>query len=563
MVVAGIVGVLAGLSVVALHGAANLMHQVLFGLKAGEGLSGVESITPFPDALVPMVGGAILGLLMLLTRRRKGRPVDPVEANALHGGRLSLTDSVIIGVQTLVSNGFGASVGLEAAYTQLGSGMASKLGSLFRLRRADMRMLVGCGAAGAIGAAFNAPLTGAFYGFELIIGTYTIASLAPVICSSIAAVLVARALTGGHSGFFIHMTGSLGVTQVSSLMLLGLITGGMGILIMFLVTRVGDVFNRIRVPVYVRPALGGLLLGAMAIVTPKVLSSGHSAVQEIFSLGLLDVRTAVLILVLKILASAISIGSGFRGGLFFASLLLGALTGQLFQGLMMLISPSLMPIAAVTTLVGMTGLAASVVGGPLTMSFLALEASGSLPLTIAVLVAAVASSLLTRETFGYSFTTWRFHLRGEAIRSAHDIGWMRNLTVGRMMRKDIRTVSADMTLKEFRRLYPLGSTQRVIATEDDGQYAGIIVVPELYSTINGEEEGTIRPLLTHRNTVLTPAMRAKQAAVMFEQSESEALAVVVDQDNWSVLGLLSEAYVLRRYAEELDKARMELAGERA
>ena len=214
-------------------------------------------------------------------------------------------------------------------------------------------------------------------------------------------------------------------------------------------------------------------------------------------------------------------------------------------------------------LVGMAGLAAAVVGGPLTMSFLALEVSGSLPITIAVLLSAVASSLLVRETFGYSFTTWRFHLRGETIRSAHDIGWMRNLTVGRMMRKDVQTVPADMSVREFRRQFPLGSIQRVVAVENDDQYAGIVVVADLYSNTDADAEGTIRPLLVHRNIVLTPEMQAKKAAVLFDLSHSEALAVVMAPDNWTVIGLLSEAFVLRRYAEELEKARRELAGERA
>lgn len=562
VILATLVGVLAGLGVVALHTSAQYMHAVLYRLSPSARLSGIDEIRAFPDALVPLAGGIVLGVLALALRNRKGRPVDPVEANALHGGRMSLTDSIIIAVQTLISNGFGASVGLEAAYTQVGSGVASKIAAKFRLRRADMRMLVGCGAAGAIAAAFGAPLTGAFYGFELIIGTYTVATLAPVICASIAAVLVSDAISEGHTGFFIHVTENIGFTQIVVLLVLGLVTGAMGILIMYMVTQVGNVFSRIKVPAYMRPALGGILVGLMALISPKILSSGHAAVQESFALGIVSLKMVAVLLCLKTLASAVSIGSGFRGGLFFASLFLGALTGQLFYGLASFVAPSILPEQAVATLVGMTGLAAAVVGGPLTMSFLALEASGSLPLTIAVLVTAVASSLLVRETFGYSFTTWRFHLRGEVIRSAHDIGWMRNLTVGRMMRRDIRTVSGDMSLKEFRRLYPLGSTQRVIAVEDDGEYAGIVVVAELYSQTDADSDGTIRPLLVHKHTVLTPPMRAKQAALLFENSASEALPVVVDDHNWTVIGLLSEAHLLRRYAEEVDKARMELAGER-
>src|SRR5208337_1269369 len=110
-----------------------------------------------------------------------------------------------------------------------------------------------------------------------------------------------------------------------------------------------------------------------------------------------------------------------------------------------------------------------------------LEATGSLPMTVAVLAACVVSSLTVRRTFGYSFATWRFHLRGEAIRSAVDVGWMRNLTVGRMMRREVRTVRADTTLAAFRRDFPLGAATQIIAVDDAGRYAGIILLAEAHA----------------------------------------------------------------------------------
>ncbi len=174
VVLAAIVGLIAGCVVVIMNLSVAILHGLLFGIAAGERLSAVEALPSDIGFVVPVVGGLIMvagGLA--LARARFKRPVDPIEANALHGGRMSLRDSVIVALQTIVSNGFGASVGLEAGYSQMVAGIASRLGISFRLRRADLRVLVGCGAASAIAAAFNAPLTGAFYGFELIIGTYT------------------------------------------------------------------------------------------------------------------------------------------------------------------------------------------------------------------------------------------------------------------------------------------------------------------------------------------------------------------------------------------------------
>ncbi len=138
-------------------------------------------LDPIRTVAVPTLGGLLLGLLGLaIVRYHPRRAVDPIEANALYGGRMSLNDSLIVVLQTIMSNGVGASVGLEAGYTQIGSAMASRFGRMFRVRRNDLRLLVGCGAAAAIAGAFNAPLTGAFYAFELVIGTYSLGTFAPV-----------------------------------------------------------------------------------------------------------------------------------------------------------------------------------------------------------------------------------------------------------------------------------------------------------------------------------------------------------------------------------------------
>src|ERR1700732_1770322 len=171
VVLAALVGALGGLVVVAMSAAVDALHVVLFNLEAGDRLSSQLKIDPLRALLVPSLGGLLLGIaFLLLLRWRPAREIDPIEANALHGGRMSFRGSVIVALQTIWSSGVGASVGLEAGYTQLSSGLAASLGRGFHLRRADQRLMVGCGAAGAIAGAFGAPLAGRFYAFELVIG---------------------------------------------------------------------------------------------------------------------------------------------------------------------------------------------------------------------------------------------------------------------------------------------------------------------------------------------------------------------------------------------------------
>jgi chloride channel protein, CIC family len=554
-----VVGALGGGVVVLMEAVAQFMHEGLFHLPHGVRLSAMNVIGPMNAVLVPTLGGLAFGLIsLLITRYRPNRVIDPIEANALYGGRMSSTDSAILAGQTIISNGVGASVGMESGYSQIGAAIGSRLGRMFRVRRSDLRLLVGCGAGAAIGAAFNAPLTGAFYGFELIIGTYSIPTLAPVMVASVVAVLVQRGLTGGRPPLDVQAPLDIPAIDYLPILALGMLCALIGILVMRGATLTEALFRRSGVAAWLRPAIGGLIVGCFGVVTPHVISSGHAALPLVFSVPFTLSFLALMVL-LKAVATSVSIGSGFRGGLFFASLFLGAILGKVFAGALALITPHVVMPEVVGTVVGMSALATTIVGGPLTMCFLALEVTGSLPLTAAVLAASVVAALTTRRTFGYNFATWRFHLRGEAIRSAVDIGWMRNLTVGRMMRREVRTVRAEMTSAAFRRDFPLGTTQRVVAVDTADRYAGIVLLAEAHAA--SDEVTRLADILHFPNTVLLPQMTVKEAVTAFEEAESDALVVVDSPESRRVIGMLTEQYALRRYSEELERRRREISGE--
>jgi len=557
IVLAAAVGALAGLGVVVMSMAVNLLHSSFFGLVGGQRLSAITAIQPL-QAFVPAAGGLILGLTFILqTRLRPDTPVDPIEANALRGGRMSVRDSLIVAAQTVLSSGVGASVGLEAGYTQLGSGAASWIGRMFHLRRNDLRLLVGCGAAAAIAGAFASPLGGAFYGFELIIGSYSAASLAPVGIAALVGYLVVQASSPVSLGI---VSGALDTVTRLDLVLasiLGVAAAMFGIALMQGVALWERFMKALPIPQPVRPAIGGVLVGALALLTPQVLSSGHGALH-VTAMTEMPLTIVGSVLLFKSAASIVSLGSGFRGGLFFASLLLGALGGRLFAALANAAWPGLHLDADIYSILGLGALTASVIGAPLAVTLIVLENTGDFWLAAAVLIAVIVANLLTRELFGYSFATWRFHLRGETIRGATDIGWIRDLTVGRMMRPDIKTVSSDTPIEQFQALYPLGSATRVVAVDKDNTYAGIIIVADAYVEPD-EKARSITPLLRHADTALTSWLNIQEAAKAFELAEAEALAVVDAQRR--VIGLLTEAYVLRRYADESERRRREALGE--
>ncbi len=308
-----------------------------------------------------------------------------------------------------------------------------------------------------------------------------------------------------------------------------------------------------------RPALGGLGVGLLALLTPQVMSSGHGALH--FS-GMVAMPLQIIagVFILKALASIVSLGSGFRGGLFFATLFMGALGGRLFAAGVDLVAPGLALDPNVYAVIGMSALSASVIGGPLTMSFIALESTGNLWLTTVVLVAVIISTQITRELFGYSFATWRLHLRGETIRSAADVGWIRDLTVRRLMRPDVATVDAGIGIKEFREKFPLGSKTQVVAVDPGGRYVGLALVAEAHAP-DIEAAGGLVGILHHRDVVLHPVMNIQEAIAVFDAAEAESLAVVETDGEHRPVGILTEAHAMRRYAEESDQRRREAIGE--
>jgi CIC family chloride channel protein len=561
VVLAAVVGAVAGLVVTVMGGVVSSLHELFFLLPPGMRLSASVSINPVAALAVPAIGGLLLGLAALsLQRFGTERFVDPIEANAVRGGRMSFRGSMIVALQTVWSSGVGASVGLEAGYTQAASGIGSWFGRVFHVRRNDLRLMVGCGAAGAIAGAFGAPFGGAFYAFELVMGGYTAAALVPIGIAALNGYLVARLFAPLPLGIYADAMGPVTGRDLMIASVLGILAALFGVGIMRGVALCERLLDRTKLWPPLRPALGGLAVGAMAIVTPQVMSSGHGALHLS---GMMDqpLRAIALVLALKALASVISLGTGFRGGLFFASLLLGVLSGRLFAAGANGLWPGLMLDANVYAIIGMGALSASIIGAPLTMTFIALESTGDFWLATAVLIAVIIATQITREIFGYSFATWRFHLRGETIRSAADVGWIRDLTVGRMMRPDFHTVQRDTTIQAFRTQFPLGSTGQVIAVDPDGHYAGMVIVPEAHGLDDGLER-SVDGILHNRETVLLPSMNVREAAAAFDRAEAESLAVVDSAVARQVVGLLSETHTLRRYAEESEQRRRELVGER-
>jgi CIC family chloride channel protein len=528
-------GGLIGALTTGLHELIDLAHHLIFNISGVHSLSTGIGVDPQRVLIVPAVGGLILGVAVYVMRRYwPADVVDPIEANALHGGRMSMKDSLRLLVATIWSNASGVAVGMEAGYSQLGAAVLAKVGQYFRLRREDQRIFVAAGAGAAIAAAFNAPLAGAFYGYELILGGYSVRALAPVAAASMAATLAERAIAHPSPLFWVGPFPPIPSWFYLVFAVLGAAAAGYSVLAMQSVTWAERLMRRLPMPQWLRPALGGVLVTAIALAVPQVLSGGHGAIQSLF-----DHDPGLL------------------------SLLLGCVFGAVFGESLALLVPSVAGQLPVIMLVGMASVAAAVIGSPLTMVFLVLEGTDNFPVTVGVMVGVIIASTIVRLSFGYSFSTWRFHQRGIGIRGAHDIGWLADLTVSRLMRADPKTEPATTPLAELREKYPPGSVTRVFVVSEEGDFMGSLDMTAIHEEKASETPAsTARDFAREADLYLLPYENVRTALARFEEKESETLPVLESPTDKKVIGYLTEQYALRRYNQELERRRGADLGQR-
>lgn len=538
-------------------------HEYLFRLNAGERLSSATGLPSMQVLFVVTLGGVFVGATYWYQSRLRHVIVDPIEANALYGGRMSLKDSAFVALQSLLSSGFGLSLGIEGGFTQAAGAVGSKAGQYLNRRRHDVRMLVGAACAGGIAGAFAAPFAGAAYGFELIVGSYTVATLSPVVAAAVAGHLAARLLVGHSYHIPINSDAFGGDGYALLALFLGVACGLLSVGLMRGVTWIERIFRQSGIRDIFRPCAGGLLVGAMAIFVPHLLGSGHDAMALILRNDW-PLQLLFIILAGKIVASALSLGSGFRGGLFSTSLFLGAVTGAISGNLGVMTGYIASNDVAIMSLVGMASFGAAVVGAPMAMALLAIEVTGDLTVVEPVLLGVLAATLTVRQVFGYSFATWRFHLRGEAILGGEDVGWVRQTTARDLMRRDLNTVPITMTLADFCARFPVGSTKYVAVADQKAAYAGLLDVAALHTDLQDQNPDStledFRPVLEHTNDWVMASTRFDKLVHLFEQRETERLIIVDSETSKHALGYITEAFALRRYRQELEARQREIFG---
>ncbi len=388
--------------------------------------------------LAPVVAGLLYGpLIQRFAPEARGHGVPEVMlAVAENGGRIRPQVSIVKALASALCIGGGGSVGREGPIVQIGSALASSLGQLVRMSDRRLRVLVACGAAGGISATFNAPLTGLFFGFEIVLKEFSAEALAATILSAVTADIVSRAFFGG-APFFAGVPHDLGVGNDFSYLLialLGILAGVIGVLFQKSIYRGEDAADAIwgGRPQWLRPVVGGLPLGLLLLALPQMYGVGYPVMDRVLA-GHYVLWFVVILLVGKILATSLTMWIGGSGGVFAPSLFIGAATGTAFGiGVHDLFGAAAGP-PVLYGVVGMGGVFAGAAQAPLTAIASVAEMTGNFTLTLPIMLACGLSAHLARRITHGSIYTTKLLRRGIDIERPKALAALQALTVDQVM----------------------------------------------------------------------------------------------------------------------------------
>jgi CIC family chloride channel protein len=557
-VLATLIGVAAGYGAILFRMMSALVQLILFGHTTEFVASHALSLPWWQVLGAPTLGGLLIGLFTV-TVMPGGRPLgvaDVMEANAVRNGRMSLNAGLGAAFLNASSIGCGASVGREGPIVHLGATLASAIARRLHLSPSFSRTLLGCGVSAAIGSAFNAPIAGVFFALEVVIGHYGLSAFSPVVIASVIGTVITRIHIGSDAAFDLPPQVITSFWELPAFILLGLVAALVALAMMRSIAVVQWVNDRLALPRQLRPAIAGLLVGLIALAFPEVLGVGYEATDRALRAGY-ELQLLIMIAVAKGAATAICLGSGFGGGVFSPSLVLGALTGGSFGIVAGAIFPDLGSSPSVYAILGMGAVAACVLGAPISTVIMIFELTTDYGVTFALMVAVAVASVTSNQIWPHSFFTWQLAKRGIQL-GRRDQGVLRATRVRTVLRRQVVRVGLEATLEEIKALF----VQRhlpIFVVDDDDRLVGTIHFEDLAdAAFDPERAGqriTARDLVHRIPLALTPDDDLETALRLAETNDEEHMPVVEDGKDMKVIGEVRRADLVLAYNRALLQTR--------
>jgi chloride channel protein, CIC family len=557
IIVAIIIGLLAGL-------AAILIRTLIFEISnlsfsgSGTVLENIISTPWFWVLLVPVLGGLVVGpLIYFFAPEAKGHGVPEVmQAILLKGGRIRPRVALVKALASAITIGTGGSVGREGPIIQIGSSIGSTVGQFFNVSNTRMKTLVGCGAAAGIAAAFNAPIAGALFAVEIILMDFAIVQFSPIVISSVVATVVSHQFEGNFAAFQVPEYALVSPYELGFYFILGILSGVVSWLFIKVLYYFEHFFdNKFKMPEYLKPAVGGLLIGGIALAYPEIMGVGYDSINNALH-GDMIWHIALVLIFVKILATSLTLGSGGSGGIFAPSLFMGASLGAFFGAGVVYLFPEISATPGAYALVAMGGLVAGTTRAPITAIIIVFELTNDyniiLPLMITCIISMILSTKLSRE----SIYTLKLLMRNIKLKEGAEINVMESIFIRDVYSPEFEAISTKDNFSQVVNHVIQGRGSYFPVVDDNNMMFGVITTIDIKEYLF-ERESLQYVLMasdimrTHYKTVKRDD-NCQTALDIMRHYDLEGLAVVDESDSGKVIGVIWQGDILKHYHKEIE-----------
>ncbi|MDH5565359.1 MAG: chloride channel protein [Myxococcales bacterium] len=512
---------------------------------------------------IPGIGGLLVGpFIYWIAREAKGHGVPEVMAAvALRGGVIRRRVAAVKIVASAISIGSGGSVGREGPIIQIGAALGSAIGQALKMPASAMRTLVACGGAAGLAATFNAPIAGALFAAEIILANFGVAQIGPVVISSVVATVASRFFLGNHPAFPVPAYELVSPFELLPYVIVGLAAGLVAILFMRTLAATENLFENSRIPEYLQPAVGGLIVGCIAIWLPNVYGVGYSTISGALVSNLPAALLGVLVLA-KIVATSVTLGSGGSGGIFAPSLFLGAMTGGFIGSFIHQWFPDATASSGAYALVTMGAVVAATTHAPVMAIIIIFELTQTIEIIPPLMAACVVSTLVATYLHRDSIYTDNLIRRGIDLFEEEGHTVLKSLFVHDVIDRQPELLSASASFQEVvDRVLNSEHTEFFVVSEQN-QLEGTLHLRE-FTRMLIEQEALVHlvvagdlaepnPPTVTANDDLEMVMR------LFNIEARDEVAVVAEDDPQRVVGSVHKKDVIHAYNQEV--LRRDLAG---
>jgi CIC family chloride channel protein len=556
-----LVGIIAGFGAIVFRWLIRSFQTLFFG--GGANILGFMG--EYYIILLPAVGGLFVGLLIYFgAREAKGHGVPEVMAAVVtQGGRIRPRVSIIKSLASSICIGSGGSVGREGPIVQIGSSFGSAVGQWLKLSDDWVRTLVACGAAGGISATFNAPIGGVFFAIEVILARFTLPRFGYVVISSVVADVIGRVFLGDQPSFDIVPYTTVSYWELLPYALLGALSALVGFVFIRLLYKSEDLFDSWHIPEFVKPVIGGIGVGLIGLYSHDLFGVGYGQVYWVSQmsvdqalLGEIALSSLIILLILKIIATSLTLGSGGSGGIFAPSLFIGAMLGGAFGTVVHQLFPSITASSGAYAMVGMAAVFAGAAKAPISSIIILFEMTMDykiiLPLLIAVVISTVVSRSLSRE----SIYTLKLLRRGIDIRQLEQTSPMREITVGEAMTRNFPTILPTTMVSELVTRLRRTGHHGFPVVDEDGSFLGMVTLADVEAAMSkgNNESLTVDNIYTKTVVKAYPDEYIHDVFLKLDTKDVGRIPVVDRSNPKQLLGVLRRHDIIGAYTKAITRA---------